>query len=319
MRWSPSERMLAVASWDPRAGVTVLDCAGDAAPVAAAAFEFQAPVLACAFQDASTVLAGTAGASVARCDLGGGTGAPAAVGQHDGPVAGVAGVPSTGLVCSGSWDGTLAVWDPRLPEASRRVGGARLPGRCLSLAVGAEWAVAAGADDHLHLFRTADLAAGTARPVESRRSRMKCQTREVRCSPDGTGFAVGSVDGKVTVEDFGGHAKPFTFKCHRDKHPDGGATVWPVNALAFHPSLGTFATGGCDGTVAVWDPRAQKRLASYPALPSSVASLDVSADGARLAVASSYTGEAGERPPRGARDEVYLASLDGSEFAPRAR
>ena len=24
-------------------------------------------------------------------------------------------------------------------------------------------------------------------------------------------------------------------------------TVYPVNALAFHPKWGTFATGGCDG------------------------------------------------------------------------
>eukprot|EP00961_Rhodomonas_salina_P281251 3800060-Rhodomonas_salina.1 len=37
-----------------------------------------------------------------------------------------------------------------------------------------------------------------------------------------------------------------TFGCAAldDKGVD---TVYPVNALAFHPSYGTFATGGCDG------------------------------------------------------------------------
>lgn len=33
----------------------------------------------------------------------------------------------------------------------------------------------------------------------------------------------------------------YAFKCHRK-----GDKVFPVNAMAFHPIYGTFATGGCD-------------------------------------------------------------------------
>ena len=33
----------------------------------------------------------------------------------------------------------------------------------------------------------------------------------------------------------------YAFKCHRK-----GDQVFPVNAMAFHPVYGTFATGGCD-------------------------------------------------------------------------
>ena len=45
--------------------------------------------------------------------------------------------------------------------------------------------------------------------------------------------------------DVGGaaQAKRYAFKCHR-KSDTGQDTVYPVNALAFHPSYGTFASGG---------------------------------------------------------------------------
>jgi cell cycle arrest protein BUB3 len=36
--------------------------------------------------------------------------------------------------------------------------------------------------------------------------------------------------------------------------------VYPVNAIAFHPIHGTFATGGCDGNVYTWDGENKKRV-----------------------------------------------------------
>lgn len=36
----------------------------------------------------------------------------------------------------------------------------------------------------------------------------------------------------------------YAFKCHRK-----GDQVFPVNAMAFHPVYGTFATGGCDQVI----------------------------------------------------------------------
>lgn len=38
-------------------------------------------------------------------------------------------------------------------------------------------------------------------------------------------------------------ARKYAFKCHR-KVEDGRDVVYPVNTIAFHPILGTFATGG---------------------------------------------------------------------------
>ena len=38
-------------------------------------------------------------------------------------------------------------------------------------------------------------------------------------------------------------ARRYAFKCHR-KSDTGKDTVYPVNAIAFHPIHGTFASGG---------------------------------------------------------------------------
>jgi WD40 repeat protein len=91
-------------------------------------------------------------------------------------------------------------------------------------------------------------------------STLKYQIRCLSFFNDSQAVAIGSVEGRVAVETVPyGSAKPppvaatdtkhpaikqYTFKCHRV-----GDLVYPVNAIAFHPHFGTFATGGCDGTV----------------------------------------------------------------------
>jgi len=44
------------------------------------------------------------------------------------------------------------------------------------------------------------------------------------------------------------------------------------------------ATGGSDGTVAVWDHRAKKRIKLYNRLPTAISALAFSSDGTRLAI-----------------------------------
>lgn len=65
-------------------------------------------------------------------------------------------------------------------------------------------------------------------------------------------------------------------------------TVYPVNTLAFHPIHGTFASGGGDGSIAIWDPSARKRVKYYaPEFGGSVACLGFSVDGRWMGVAVS--------------------------------
>jgi len=138
--------------------------------------------------------------------------------------------------------------------------------------------------------------------------------------PGGLGYALGSVEGRVAVEyvdpSAEAQARKYAFKCHRTV-VDGVGTAFPVNAICYHPRHGTFATGGCDGHVNVWDGANKKRLCQLPRKPTSVAALAFSADGSRLAVAASYTYEMGERER--APDAVYVRTVAEAEVKPKAK
>jgi cell cycle arrest protein BUB3 len=90
-----------------------------------------------------------------------------------------------------------------------------------------------------------------------------------------------------------------------------------------HPS-GTFATGGGDGTVAIWDRAAKKRIVALPAFGAPISSLDFSPDGALLAIAASYdwsqgdpsTLDAAARPPP---DAILIRQLSPAEVTPKGK
>jgi cell cycle arrest protein BUB3 len=56
--------------------------------------------------------------------------------------------------------------------------------------------------------------------------------------------------------------KKYAFKCHRSKE-NSVENIFPVNAIAFHRQYGTFATGGSDGLVNMWDGANKKRLCQF--------------------------------------------------------
>ncbi|KAF2459121.1 hypothetical protein BDY21DRAFT_339830 [Lineolata rhizophorae] len=134
-------------------------------------------------------------------------------------------------------------------------------------------------------------------PWQRRESSLKFMTRAVASMPNDAGYASASIEGRVAVEWFDpspeSQARKYAFKCHRQQGTaaeDGNApvdVVYPVNALAFHPVHGTFASGGGDGMVALWDGVAKRRIRQYQRYPASVAALSFSADGKYLAVAVS--------------------------------
>jgi cell cycle arrest protein BUB3 len=105
-------------------------------------------------------------------------------------------------------------------------------------------------------------------------------------------------------------------QCHR-KTEGTKQILYPVNALAFHPRYGTFATGGCDGMVNVWDGANKKRICQYPPYGTSVAALAFSSSGEKLAVAASYTWEEGERDHP--NDSILVRTVLQGEVLPKQR
>ena len=222
--------------------------------------------------------------------------------------------PLLATVISASWDKTLHVHslsDPTKPPAT-----IPLPYKPFSMSLTATKLVVAMASRALHIYDLQALAlvcsqAAQAPPMpnvvevepwQRRESSLKFMTRAVACMPDDAGYASSSIEGRVAVEWFDpsgtSQARKYAFKCHRQVSSaansagagagvaDGVDVVYPVNALAFHPVQGTFASGGGDGIVALWDGIAKRRIKQYQRFSHSIAALAFSADGSRLAIAS---------------------------------
>lgn len=227
------------------------------------------------------------------------------------------------LVVSASWDSTLHVHSAG--EAKWAPVTISLPSKPFSLSVSSTKLVVAMASRALHIYDLETLARQCAsnpttkleiEPWQRRESSLKFMTRAIACMPSDEGYASSSIEGRVAVEWFDpsadSQARKYAFKCHRQP-VDGVDVVYPVNALAFHPHHGTFATGGGDGVVAIWDAIAKRRIRIYQKYASSVAAMSFSTDGKYLAVAISPGFEDGSDDiPEGAV-RIFVRELGENE------
>ena len=112
--------------------------------------------------------------------------------------------------------------------------------------------------------------------------------------------------------------RKYAFKCHRvtDK-TTGFQTIYPVNAITFHPIFKTFATGGGDGVVNIWDGANKKRICQFPPYNTSIASLDFNRNGSMIAIASSYTWEHGDK--QRPSDAIWIRRIKESESKPKIK
>ncbi|KXS93425.1 hypothetical protein AC579_7004 [Pseudocercospora musae] len=240
------------------------------------------------------------------------------------------------LVISTSWDETMHAHDP---ESGQYVA-IKLAAKPFAIALSADKAVVSMVERRAHVYALEDLkelveqaghpslpekAPLEVKPWQERESSLKFQTRASGCMPDGTGFACSSIEGRVGVEWFDEDAnkKMYAFKCHREKTTTKDEQdqevpldiIHCVNGLAFHPIHGTFATGGGDGVVALWDANTKRRIRQYPKLCSSVASLDFSPDGGKIAIGVSpgFEDSKVEEEPDPELIKVYVRSLGEGE------
>lgn len=235
----------------------------------------------------------------------------ASLGLHEAAVRCVQYTDSVNLLVSGSWDKTIKLWDPR---SRTLVGTYAQPDKVYTMCVSNEKLVVGMAGRHVWIWDLRNMGA-----VQQRReSSLKFQTRCIRAFPDGAGYVVSSIEGRVAVEWFDPspeiQKKKFAFKCHRTT-VDGQDTIYPVNAVAMHPRYGTFATGGCDGIVNMWDGRNKKRLCQFHRYPTSISGLSFNHDGSTLAIASSYTYEEGEKDHPA--DAIYIRACSDGETKPK--
>ncbi|THU71618.1 hypothetical protein C4D60_Mb04t03360 [Musa balbisiana] len=284
LRFSNHSDLLLVSSWDKSlrlydAGANVLE--GE--------FVHAGPVLDCCFHDDSAGFSACADHMVRRYVFG--SGKEDILGCHDAPVRCVEYSYEAGQVITGSWDKTLKCWDPRgASDPDRALVGTYLqPERVYSLSLVGHRLVVATSGRHVNIYDLRNMS----QPEQRRESSLKYQTRCVRCYPNGTGFALSSIDGRVAMEFF------------------------DLSEAAQAKNYGTFATGGCDGYVNLWDGNNKKRLYQYSKYPTSIAALSFSRDGHLLAVASSYTFEEGDTLHE--PDAIFVRNVNEVEVKPKPK
>ncbi|RKO98164.1 hypothetical protein CXG81DRAFT_2446, partial [Caulochytrium protostelioides] len=224
----------------------------------------------------------------------------AVLGTHAAAVSALAFATETSLAISGSWDGTCAFWDVRRANlsssASACVHRFSVSGKVFALDVRGETML-------LGLSNRMMAAYDVRRPgrlLWQMASPLKYMTRSLALAPDDSGtFVLGSIEGRVAMDSVvrapaaaaANTPSPspplrYAFKCHREL-TDVATRIHSIEALAFHPTYGTFASGGTDGMVNVWDGRQRKRIRQLPRVPAGgITSMAFSGAGDRLAIAA---------------------------------
>jgi cell cycle arrest protein BUB3 len=226
------------------------------------------------------------------------------------------------LLISASWDSTLHLHDLSRPGDFASI---RLPSKPFSLSASPTKLVVAMASRAVNIYEMEKLSDAAKRgseesvelaPWQQRESSMKYMTRAVACMPNDAGYSSSSIEGRVAVEWFDpsdeSQSRKYAFKCHRQT-VDGQDIVYPVHALAYHPVHGTFATGGGDGVVALWDAVAKRRIRQYQKFPASVQTIDFSSDGKFVAVGVSPGFEDGVDDVPDGVIKVFIRELSSSE------
>ena len=211
------------------------------------------------------------------------------IGKHKSPCRSLA-IVNQRILTSGSWDKSIMLFD--LASMTKASSPIVLPGAVYSMDSIDNYLVVGMEDRQIYVYDVRK----PQEPVQKRESSLKYQTRAIKCFP--RGFVCSSIEGRVAVEylhEDSGKEQRFAFKCHRQIQ-NNSEIVHSVNALAIHPGRKmTFATGGSDGNVYMWDLEHKKRIKHLVSLDTTgISSMSFSPDGGTLAVAGSHCFERGQ-------------------------
>lgn len=271
-----------------------------------------APVLCTAFSaDGSTVFSGGGDNAVRMWQLGQApppNNVAQQIGAHDAPVKGVGFLRSSNLIVSGGWDRQLRFWDTRQPKP---VGSFEMPERVYDLDVRDNLLVVATAGRHIIAYD----CSGQPREHSRKESPLKFQSRCISCFPDSTGFAVGSIEGRVGIHYLQKvpNRDSFAFKCHRHDN-----NVYAVNGIAFQQQFGTFATIGSDGAVHFWDKDNKQRLKGFNPTQRTISAAAFNSTGNLFAYASSYDWSKGSMHVQ-AGNEIFIHCVTEEEIRPKGK
>jgi mRNA export factor len=307
MAWSPKANFLVASSWDKQVRCWQINPNGTSALKLFTSLD--QPVLSCCWSDdGNRVFTGACDNKSFLWDLT--SNQKNQVAEHERPIKFVQWLPSKSLLMTGSWDKTIRYWDIRNTKPVLTV---QLPERIYSADVRENLIVVATADKNVHVYNLNNPTV----PYTTITPPFKYQNRCVRTFPNMSGFAVGSLEGRVAIRHIekADQTKDFAFKCHRTQRNQ----VFAVNDIAFHP-LGTFATCGADGTFHFWDKDSKQRLRQFKKCSLPISCCAFNTDGSIFAYAVCYDWHLGQANynPATMKNYILLHNV-GEEVKPRPR
>ncbi|CAF0708524.1 unnamed protein product [Brachionus calyciflorus] len=301
-----SSQFLLVSSWDQSVRLYDIDTNR-----LKHTFSHKQPVLDCCLTDSSLSFSGGLDSKLIMYDYN--AEKETLIGTHQDAIRCVHFCHSANLIITGSWDRFIKLWDTRSPNC---IGSYEQPDKVYTLDTCDQKLVVGTANRKIRIWNMNNMGM-----PEARESSLKYQTRAIKCFPNRQGYVLSSIEGRVAVEYFDMNPeeqrKKYAFKCHRVKEDDR-ELVYPVNAISFHNSHNTFATGGADGMVNIWDPFNKKRLCQFHSYPTGITSLCFDATGTTLAIASSFNYEIGDLSPNQIpKDNIYIRRVSELETRPK--
>ena len=227
------------------------------------------------------------------------------IGHHSAPICSL--VHQDSITYTGSWDKYCKGWDQRQQDA---IFSLYQSNKVVDLDVKNYSLIIANSNRDVSIYDTRNLN----QVLSKYESPLKFASRRLRCF--NAGFILSSIEGRVAVEYTSNQDSNYVFKCHRVVSNDT-ETVYPVHAIGIHPIHDTFATGGGDGSVSIWDSKNKKRIRNFNGYETSISALSFNCDGNLLAVASSYSYEFGEKDHPA--DVIFIKSLNESDVKPKVK
>lgn len=308
LAFSPMADYLAASSWDGQTRIWEVLPSNQA--IAKAAIPSDAPALCCTWsQDGGKVFSGGADRNIRMLDVATGQVLPIP-NAHDLPIKCMRwmSIPTAQALVTASWDKTLKYWDLRSPQP---IGVVSLPERCYTMDLVNDLLVVGTAERHICIINLNN-------PMQIYKtlvSPLKWQTRVIRCYHNASGFAIGSIEGRVGLQwiEEKNQNLNFAFRCHRN-----GNNAYAVNSISFHPTYGTFLTAGSDGFIHFWDKDSKQRLESSNNLGQPIPNASFSRDGKYLAYALSYDWSKGhEYYQIGANNSIMVHPVNEGEVKPK--
>jgi len=323
LQWSPVANHVIAGSWDNQ--IRCWEISTTAPPAAKAATAHNAPVLCASWSNDGTKVFSGGCDNKAKCwDLGSNQSIPC--GEHSAPVSVIKWCPDINILMTGSWDRTVKFWDGRNPQP---VFSLQAPERVYCMDMLGPVCVVGCAERHI-------LYMDMTSPKEFKQkivSPLKWQTRCISIFPNRTGYAIGSIGGRVGIQYFSDAQKNsnFSFKCHQQPRQKGYASnqknaqapkdIYSVNAISFHPKFGTFSTAGSDGCIFFWDKDQKKKMKELPRQSDPITASAFNTDGSFFAYSVGYDWSKGHEAhnPASARNKIMVMAVEESYVRPGAK